>query len=192
MLASRPQGGPSPILEAVLKRLSWLLPVLFLSSAVAAQDPRAPQPRTAQPRMPESFTPPSGLCRLWISGVPASQQPAPTDCASAIRNRPSNASVIFGPQRRGESKEMRPFNGRAGQSSMRQFAPEDRQSDARQPDARSTDTRQPEARAPESRQPEARPVQSREDVRARAPERTPDRAPEPAVKAVKRKPEKPQ
>ena len=133
--------------------------------------------------MPESFTPPSGLCRLWISGVPASQQPAPTDCASAIRNRPSNASVIFGPQRRGESKEMRPFNGRAGQSSMRQFAPEDRQSDARQPDAR-----QPDARSTETRQPEARPAQSREDVRARPPERTP----EPAVKAVKRKPEKPQ
>ncbi len=128
--------------------------------------------------MPDSFTPPSGLCRLWISGVPASQQPAPTDCASAIRNRPSNASVVFGPQRRGDSKEMRPFKGRAGQTPMRQFAPEDRQSDARQPDARSTETRQPEAR----------PVQPREEVRGR----TPDRAPEPAVKAVKRKPEKPQ
>jgi len=128
--------------------------------------------------MPESFTPPAGLCRLWISGVPASQQPAPTDCASAIRNRPSNAAVVFGPQRRGEPMEMRPFAGRAGKSPVRQLAPEDRQPDARQP----------ETRSPESRQPDARPVQSREEARSR----TPDRAPEPAVKAVKRKPEKPQ
>lgn len=95
--------------------MSWILPVLLLSSAVAAQDPRG-----QQPRMPDSFTPPSGLCRLWISGVPASQQPAPTDCASAIRNRPSNAAVVFGPQRRGESMEMRPFSGRAGQPRVRQ------------------------------------------------------------------------
>ncbi|MHB0962395.1 MAG: hypothetical protein ACYC5V_04190 [Gemmatimonadaceae bacterium] len=141
---------------------------MLLSSAVAAQDPRG-----QQSRMPESYTPPAGLCRLWISGVPASQQPAPTDCASAIRNRPSNAAVVFGPQRRGESMEMRPFAGRAGQPSVRQFAP---------------DARQPESRQPEVLQPGSRPVQPREEVRVRPP----DRAPEPAVKAVKRKPEKPQ
>ncbi len=132
--------------------------------------------------MPDSFTPPSGLCRLWISGVPASQQPAPTDCASAIRNRPSNAAVIFGPQRRGESREMRPFAGRVGQPTERQFTPE----------TRPQETRQPEARLPESRQPEVRPVQAREEARARTPDRPPERAPEPAVKAAKRKPEKPQ
>jgi len=153
--------------------LSWILPVLLLSSAVAAQDPRA-----QQSRMPDSFTPPAGLCRLWISGVPASQQPAPTDCASAIRNRPPNAAVVFGPQRRGESMEMRPFSGRAGQPQGRSLSPEPRQSDGRQSDARPSDARQPDAR----------PVQPREELRVR----TPDRAPEPAVKAVKRKPETPQ
>jgi hypothetical protein len=187
----RPWGGPSPVLEAVLKRFSWILPVLFLSSAVAAQDPRA-----QQPRMPDSFTPPAGLCRLWISGVPASQQPAPTDCASAIRNRPSNAAVMFGPQRRdarrGESMEMRPFTGRTGQATVRQISPEDRQPEARQPEARQPEARQPESRQPESRQPEARPAQTREEVRVRPPERPPERAPEPAVKAAKRKPEMPQ
>lgn len=124
-------------------------------------------------RMPESFTPPAGLCRLWISGVPASQQPAPTDCASAIRNRPSNAAVVFGPQLRGESMERRPFAGRAGQSPVRQLAP---------------DARQPDARQPEALQPGGRPVQVREDPRGRAPDRVPDTA----VKPVKRKPEKPQ
>lgn len=124
-------------------------------------------------RMPESFTPPAGLCRLWISGVPASQQPAPTDCASAIRNRPSNAAVVFGPQLRGESMELRPFAGRSGQSPVRQLAP---------------DARQPDARQPEALQPGGRPVQVREDPRGR----TPDRVPDTAVKPVKRKPEKPQ
>lgn len=119
-------------------------------------------------RMPDAFTPPAGLCRLWVNGVPASQQPAPTDCASAIRNRPSNAAVIFGPQRRGETMEMRPFAGRVERPPVRQLAPESRQ--------------------PEALQPGGRPVQVREDPRGR----TPDRVPDAAVKPVKRKPEKPQ
>jgi hypothetical protein len=37
------------------------------------------------------------MCRIWLDGVPADQQPAPTDCATAVRNRPANARVIFGP-----------------------------------------------------------------------------------------------
>jgi hypothetical protein len=35
------------------------------------------------------------MCRVWIDNVPASQQPAPTDCASAVKNRPLNSRVIF-------------------------------------------------------------------------------------------------
>ncbi|MEO6443957.1 MAG: hypothetical protein ABIP66_02175 [Gemmatimonadaceae bacterium] len=35
------------------------------------------------------------MCRIWLDSVPPAQQPAPTDCASAIRNRPPNARVIF-------------------------------------------------------------------------------------------------
>jgi hypothetical protein len=45
--------------------------------------------------IPESHRPPSGMCRVWLENVPPSQQPAPTDCPSAIRNRPSNGRVIF-------------------------------------------------------------------------------------------------
>ena len=48
--------------------------------------------------VPERYRPPPGMCRVWIEGVPASRQPAPTDCPSAIRNRPPNARVIFGEQ----------------------------------------------------------------------------------------------
>jgi hypothetical protein len=38
------------------------------------------------------------MCRIWINQVPAAQQSAPTDCASAVRNRPSNGKVLFGDQ----------------------------------------------------------------------------------------------
>jgi hypothetical protein len=36
------------------------------------------------------------MCRIWIRDVPAERQPAPTDCASAVRNRPANGKVLFG------------------------------------------------------------------------------------------------
>ena len=51
--------------------------------------------------------PPPGMCRIWINGVPAERQPAPTDCATAMRRRPSNARVIFGDEVRG-SRVARP------------------------------------------------------------------------------------
>lgn len=106
-------------MEAVLTRFIWILPAVLLASAAR---PLAAQEVRDQP-MPTSFTPPAGLCRVWIAGVPASQQPAPTDCASAIKNRPSNAAVVFGPKRRGETNELEPFTHRAKLPLARQFAP---------------------------------------------------------------------
>jgi hypothetical protein len=46
--------------------------------------------------VPPAFYPPAGMCRIWINQVPATQQPAPSDCASAVRNRPANGKVLFG------------------------------------------------------------------------------------------------
>lgn len=46
--------------------------------------------------IPASSRPPKGMCRVWLNDVPASQQPAATDCATAVRNRPQNGRVIFG------------------------------------------------------------------------------------------------
>jgi hypothetical protein len=75
---------------------------LIMSAGVAeAQRPVPVQPRAQQsPRrdqiVPPGFFPPAGMCRIWINGVPAAQQPAPTDCASAVRNRPANGKVLFG------------------------------------------------------------------------------------------------
>jgi hypothetical protein len=49
-----------------------------------------------QPAVPPAYRPPQGMCRIWIDGVPPNQQPAPTDCVTAVRNRPVNGYVIFG------------------------------------------------------------------------------------------------
>jgi len=77
---------------------------LVVSASVAEAQrpvPVKPQaPATQQSRrdqiVPPGFFPPTGMCRIWINGVPASQQPAPTDCASAVKNRPANGKVLFG------------------------------------------------------------------------------------------------
>jgi len=39
---------------------------------------------------------PKGMCRIWLKDIPAAQQPAPTDCATAIKNCPPTGRVIFG------------------------------------------------------------------------------------------------
>jgi hypothetical protein len=46
--------------------------------------------------VPKSAQPPAGLCQVWLENVPVGQQPAPTDCATAIKNRPNNARIVFG------------------------------------------------------------------------------------------------
>src|ERR1700694_4254970 len=81
---------------------------LIVSAAVAEAQrpvpakPLAPATQQSQTLreqiVPPGFYPPAGMCRIWINGVPAGQQPAPTDCASAVRNRPANGKVLFGDQ----------------------------------------------------------------------------------------------
>ncbi len=76
---------------------------LVLSAGVAEAQRRTRNPANAQteqsrrdPVVPRGYAPPAGMCRIWISGVPPGNQPAPTDCASAVRNRPANGTVLFG------------------------------------------------------------------------------------------------
>ena len=71
-----------------MKHLAVLLSLVALSTAAHAQ--------ASPSSMPESHRPPAGMCRIWIDGVPPAHQPAPTDCATAIRKRPMNARVVFG------------------------------------------------------------------------------------------------
>src|SRR6266480_7391694 len=77
---------------------------LIVTATVAeAQRPVPVKPKQIQQSqvhheqiIPAGFFPPAGMCRIWINDVPAGQQPAPTDCASAVRNRPANGRVLFG------------------------------------------------------------------------------------------------
>ena len=66
-----------------------LCTVTFAAQAQARGEERGPD-------IPSEHRPPPGMCRIWIESVPPGQQPAPTDCSSAVRNRPANARVIFG------------------------------------------------------------------------------------------------
>jgi hypothetical protein len=56
----------------------------------------------------EAHKPPPGTCRIWLDGVPAAKQPAPTDCATALKNKPANATVIFGDEKPGAKPTVRP------------------------------------------------------------------------------------
>lgn len=54
------------------------------------------QKSQANDTVAKEYRPPKGMCRIWLDKVPPKQQPAPTDCPTAVRNKPSNAKVIFG------------------------------------------------------------------------------------------------
>ncbi len=81
-----------------------LMLILLLAGAVplAAQNASAEGGRDPADTgdVPADHRPPPGMCRIWIDGVPAARQPAPTDCSTAIRRRPPNAKVVFGKELR--------------------------------------------------------------------------------------------
>ena len=91
--------------------------LLFLALAVGptrlvAQDTKATQSQEKRAQkdapVPKAYLPPAGMCRVWVDNVPAARQPAPTDCATAIRNKPPNARVVF-PAEKGRSSEPKGF-----------------------------------------------------------------------------------
>ena len=61
-----------------------------------ATQPPATHGDKKPPTIPADSRPPAGMCRIWLDDVPAGQQPAPTDCATAVKNKPQNGRVIFG------------------------------------------------------------------------------------------------
>jgi hypothetical protein len=67
-------------------------------SSVAAQDAAALRKVAVRDTgsVPVNARPPAGMCRIWLDDVPVSQQPAPTDCAAAVRSRPTKGRVVFG------------------------------------------------------------------------------------------------
>jgi hypothetical protein len=112
------------------------LSVAVLIGAVALGLPSAVEAQGRGKDIPASSRPPAGMCRIWLDDVPAAQQPAPTDCATAVRNRPAKGRVIFG------DDYVAPKGGRDGSKgnpSIKGFAPEksgDKKSKARRPELR--------------------------------------------------------
>jgi hypothetical protein len=92
--------------ESMVKHTSILaLIALAFATPISAQG----RDRDRGQDVPPAHRPPPGMCRVWVDGVPARQQPAPTDCRTAIRNRPPNGRVIFGddyakPEREGKGE----------------------------------------------------------------------------------------
>ena len=85
-----------PLVSRSLAASATVLLVLALPGVVDGQS------RTAVPRdtVPLVMLPPAGMCRIWMDGVPAAQQPAPTDCTTALRQRPANGTILYGPASR--------------------------------------------------------------------------------------------
>lgn len=79
--------------EEMMKHVAYTAALVGL---VVATAPLYAQGRGRGNDVPPGHRPPPGMCRIWLDGVPAGQQPAPTDCATAVRNRPSNGRVLFG------------------------------------------------------------------------------------------------
>ena len=68
-----------------------------LAVPIQAQRERdAQKDTTKRAVIPADARPPKGMCRVWIQNVPAAQQPAATDCPTAVKNLPPNARILFG------------------------------------------------------------------------------------------------
>ncbi len=83
-----------------------VLVMAFVAAAAPVSAQQGPQRDSARKRapIPADARPPKGMCRIWIDGVPANQQPAPTDCPTALKNRPANGRVLFGDEFTDSSK----------------------------------------------------------------------------------------
>jgi hypothetical protein len=79
-----------------MNRVVWALLLALAPLSLQAQASKAKD--KGQP-VPKSSLPPAGMCRIWVDNVPAARQPAPTDCSTAIRNKPPNARVLFPAER---------------------------------------------------------------------------------------------
>ena len=86
--------------------------IVATAAPVMAQQPAQKDSSKRGARIPDDARPPKGMCRIWIDGVPAAQQPAATDCPSAVKNRPANGRVIFGDDYADSSKAKQPQKGK--------------------------------------------------------------------------------
>jgi hypothetical protein len=125
---------------------------LLIASAAQAQ-----RPKSESKTVPPNLRPPAGMCRIWLDGVPASRQPAPTDCASALRNRPARGQVLFGDDYpHGDTAD------RTGDLPLKGLAPLPKSMEPRPADSAHTDRKtedagrkKPDARKPVNHKPDS-------------------------------------
>lgn len=91
---------------------SSLVPSAAVAALLALPFAAGAQASPDRDRVPVSMLPPAGMCRIWMLGVPPAQQPASTDCATALRQRPANGMVLYGPARK--DTESARFDPRVG------------------------------------------------------------------------------
>jgi hypothetical protein len=82
-------------MQALALVLLLLFPTLGHAQSLQPKGKNPPEKTEKSQPVPRQYLPPRGMCRIWIDNVPATRQPAPTDCPTAIRNRPPNGRVIF-------------------------------------------------------------------------------------------------
>lgn len=149
------------------------LPILLLLGAMlplAAGAQGRARTTPAPPSVPASMMPPAGKCRIWMDGVAPAQQPAPTDCQSALRHKPANGTVVFGPtDREADAKRFPERPAPVAKDSAARTAPQAaRPSPPARTPPRSDSVRRPPP-APQrtdaaSRPPDAKPVRTPEGV----------------------------
>lgn len=67
-----------------------------LTAPILVAQGRPAERESADIVIPEAAWPPAGMCRVWLRDVPERQQPAPTDCVTALRTRPRDATLLMG------------------------------------------------------------------------------------------------
>lgn len=88
--------------------------------ALATRGLEAQDSKSRGKEIPASERPPAGMCRVWLDDVPPAQQPAPTNCATAVRNRPAKGRVVFGDDYVDKSKKA---DSSKSKSPIKGFAP---------------------------------------------------------------------
>jgi hypothetical protein len=168
---------------STMKHFAALLAGLALSAATL-------HAQSSSSSVPESHRPPPGMCRIWIDGVPPAHQPAPTDCATAIRKRPLNARVVFGTDAPGHERNFTPPQSRQSNFSTPNMPPSPEEQD------RAAQQQQQQEREAQERQRAEAQARQREEQEKRAashaPPSPPPRTQERATPAQRPHSEKPQ
>jgi hypothetical protein len=97
-------GRAMQFISLLLGAFLLLFPTTGEGQSLRPTDAKSKKGSEKDAPIPKEYLPPPGMCRIWVDNVPANRQPAPTDCATAIRNRPPNARVIFPAAKTGDQK----------------------------------------------------------------------------------------